>query len=118
MITCARHPDGYLELAVSGHITREEIDRVWARLKPDMPAGARVRLLETIGDLDGIDISAMIEDLKLGLPMLDRIERAAIVADQKWIGSLSRIADHFVSAEVRTFELADLASARAWLASP
>jgi hypothetical protein len=80
-----------------------------------MPATGKVRVLEVIHDFEGIDLDAMLEDLRVGLPMADRVSHIAIVTDRKWITALTRLAGVFMSAETRTYTVDRIAEARAWL---
>lgn len=116
MIDYQRSGDGIYEVSVGGRLTRAEIDAVWARMKADMPASGKVKVLEIIRDFDGIDFDAMLEDLRVGLPMADRVSHIAVVTDEKWITALTRLAGVLMSAETRTYTMARLAEARAWLA--
>jgi hypothetical protein len=115
MIDYQRSGNGIYEVSVSGRLTRPEIDLVWGRMKADMPASGKVKVLEVIHDFDGIDFDAMLEDLRVGLPMADRVSHIAIVTDRKWITALTRLAGVLMSAETRTYTLDQIAEARAWL---
>lgn len=109
--------DGIMEIRASGKITRDDIDAIWAQMTADFPAAGKVRLLEVVGDLRGMEPAALFEDLKLGLPMLDRFERVAVVTHSALIEAASRIGNVFLSADVRTFEPDAIDAARAWLKS-
>lgn len=115
MIDYRMTEDGIMEVRVAGRITKDEIDAVWRKIHADMPAGGRTRILEVIETLDGIEPAAFWEDLKLGLPMLNRVERAAVVSDRGWINVLTKASGLFVSADVRTFAPTEIEQARAWL---
>lgn len=115
MIDYQRSTGGIYEVSVSGRLTRGEIDAVWARMKADMPASGKIKVLEIIHDFDGMDFDAMLEDLRVGLPMADRVSHIAIVTDRKWITALTRLAGVLMSAETRTYTLEQIAEARAWL---
>jgi len=117
MINYAIGAAGIIELEVSGEITRDEILAVWARIDADLPATGKIKLIEIIGPIEGIELAAMWEDFKHGLPMMARISHAAIVADQRWITAISNVAGAFTSAEIRTFGRDDVAAARAWIAA-
>jgi hypothetical protein len=115
MIDYRRDANGVFEINVSGRLTKEQIDTVWIRMKADMPAVGKVKVLEVIHDFAGIDFDAMLEDLRVGLPMADRLSHIAIVTDRKWITALTRLAGVLMSAETRTYALDQLPEARAWL---
>lgn len=109
-------PAGFIEISVAGKITRDEITRAFDRLAAEAAGGRKLKVLERIGDLDGIEPAALWEDIKRGVPMIDKVSHAAVVTDQKWITALTAFSAHFVSAEVRTFGTAQLDEAQRWLA--
>lgn len=115
MIDYRKTEAGIIELRVDGRITKADIDAVFDRLKADMPAAGKLRVLEIVTALDGVSPSALWEDMRRGLPMLDNVEKAAVVTDHGWIEALSHIAAAFTSAEVRTFGPDEIDAARTWL---
>ena len=118
MINYKSDPDGGLiEIAVDGPITRADIETVFAQFKTDVARCGRVKVLETIGHIGGIEPSALWRDLELGLPLMKTVSHAAVVTDQKWLGVLTDLTRPFISAQVRHFTPDHAAEARAWLES-
>lgn len=106
-----------LEVTVGGRITREEMELLWDRLEADLPKEGKLKTLEIIDPLDGIDPIAFWEDLKHALPMMHRFSHAAVVADQHWIAAITNFTAMFIPAQVRTFPRDQVEAARAWLAA-
>jgi SpoIIAA-like len=89
-------------------------------------AGAVDPYLEQHGDLKGLMIeapsfpgwenfAAFISHVRFVRDHHRRIRRSAVVSDSTLLAGAPKIASHFVSAEVRTFDAADRASALAWI---
>jgi hypothetical protein len=115
MIDYRRSENGIFEISVGGRLTKAQIDAVWTRMKADMPADGKVKVLEVIRDFEGMDFDALWEDLRLGLPMAGHVSHVAIVTDRKWIAALTRLSGIFIAGETRTYPMERLAEARAWL---
>ena len=61
--------------------------------------------------------AALVSHLRFVRDNHRRIRRIAVVSDTKLLALAPKLASHFVSAEVRTFDVADRAAALAWLES-
>src|SRR5262245_38596579 len=84
--------------------------------------------IEQHGDLKGLlvdapsfpgwdDFAALVSHVRFVRDHHRRIRRIAVVSDSTFLTVAPKIASHFVSAEVRTFDAADRAAALAWLES-
>jgi len=89
-------------------------------------AGAVDPYLEQHGTLRGLmieapafpgweDFAALLSHLRFVRDHHRRIRRIAVVSDSTLLAVAPKIANHFVSAEVRTFGAADRAAALAWI---
>ena len=116
MIDYAMTGPDTIEVTVGGHITKQEIDAFWARLEVDLPKEGKLKVLEMIDSLQGMEPMAFWEHLHRGFPKIHRFSHAAVVADQNWIAALANFAGMFMAAQVKTFPRDQVAAARAWLA--
>lgn len=108
-----------VEIEVSGKVTRADVEAVFAEIDAAVAAGHdRLKILEDIHDLEGVEPAAMWRDLQLGLPMMKRVSHAAVVTDARWLRALSEVTGPFTPAQVKTFPRDEIAAARAWLAAP
>jgi len=84
--------------------------------------------IEQHGDLKGLlldapafpgwdDFAALVSHFRFVRDHHRRIRRIAVVSDSAFLSVAPKIATHFVSAEIRTFDAADRAAALAWLES-
>jgi hypothetical protein len=82
--------------------------------------------IEQHGELKGLMIeapsfpgwenfAALVSHLRFVRDHHRRIQRIAVVSDSALLAALPKIAGHFVSAQVRTFDSADRAAALAWI---
>ena len=77
----------------------------------------RIRLLYVVGnDFTGYSGGAMWQDTKLGFEHLRAWEKIAIVTDTGWVRDGVKAFGWMVPGEVRTFPIADQATATAWVA--
>ena len=105
-----------LEVTVGGHITKGEIEKLWARLDAELPREGKLKVLEIIDQLHGIEPMAFFEHLHRAFPKIHRFSRAAIAADQNWVAAVANFAGMFTTAQVKTFPRDQVEAARAWLA--
>jgi len=81
--------------------------------------------IEQHGDLKGLlitapgfpgwdDFAALLSHLRFVRDHHRRIRRIAVVSDSTFLSVAPKIARHFVSAEIRTFDAADRTAALAW----
>lgn len=89
-------------------------------------AGAVDPHIEQHGELNGLlieapsfpgwaDFAALVSHLRFVRDHHRLIRRIAVVSDSTLLAVAPKIASHFVSAQVRTFDAADRAAALAWL---
>lgn len=105
-----------VELTVEGRITDADLRANIERLRDDLERNGKTRILEVIQHFTGMEPQALWTDLKLGLPLVHKVSRVAVVADQAWIRTVSHLGRFFTSAELKIFEPAELDQARTWIA--
>ncbi len=105
-----------IEIEVDGKVTDDELHDAMARFEAAIETHGRIRILEIISAFPSMESAgAWWEDARFSLKHLKEFERAAVVADQKWIQLWTRIVRPFVRTEVRTFHSDQVDEARAWL---
>lgn len=111
----------YIEIRVSGQVTKEDFLETLEKIKPRMMHWKNIRILEIVENLDGIDGEALLQDIRFAMKnigLLKHFEKAAVVADEKWLRALTRAADPLMRAEVRAYTPEQVEEARAWLLAP
>jgi hypothetical protein len=117
MILYRTEPDSpVVELTVAGRVTDADLKSNIVRLTEDLERNGKTRILEVIQNLTGMEPQALWTDVKLGLPLVNKVNRVAVVADQAWIRAVSHMGHFFTSADLRIFEPAQLDEARRWIA--
>ena len=112
-------PDHVLGADASGTVTASDYETV---LVPAVEAHRRthdtIRALMVLGpEFTGFDAGAMWDDAKLGLRDGKAFERLAVVTDHDHVRGLVNTFKFMIPGEVRTFELAQLDDAKAWVAA-
>lgn len=115
MIGYSKVAPDFFEFSARGSITKADIEDVWSRFEPDIPADGRIRILEIIEPVEGMAPSAIWEDFRRGWPFIDRVSRAAIVTDERWVSAFVNVAKIFMPGEMKVFPMADIDAARRWL---
>jgi hypothetical protein len=104
-----------VELTVSGRITREDFDAVIAPMQAFIDAHGSIRLVEVVESMGGFDPSVIWEGIQFDIRNIRHISHVAIVSDIGWISPLSKAAGALMSTKLRTFAMAELGEARAWV---
>ncbi|MBI6629652.1 SpoIIAA family protein [Pontibaca salina] len=107
-----------VELEVHGKITKADYDEVIPKVQAFIDQHGTIRLLEVVEDFSGFEISVLWPGIKFDIQNLKHISHVAVVSDTGWIGALAKAAGSFMSTKLRTFDLSELAEARAWIRKP
>jgi hypothetical protein len=118
MIRCSTQPGSpVVEITVEGTVTNRELEETIKGLQAGFEQDGKTRVIEIIQHFTGIELSAIWTDIRLGVPLAQKVERVAVVADQTWIRRLTELGHLFTKAELKVFTPAELAQARAWIAA-
>jgi SpoIIAA-like len=114
-------PVGTVGFRAAGEIEREDYDEVLApELQRALDAGGGLRTLYVIEDLDEIEPGALWADAKLsfnlGIRHHEAWVRSAIVTDIEWMARATKLFAWMIPGEARVFPLAELDTAKAWVA--
>ena len=107
-----------VEIEISDRVSAEEFDATAKKLEAFIARHGRVRVLEIIYGLEGMDAKALWHDLKFSLRHVNDFSRCAIVSDAKFLSLWSTIAEPFIDCEVAYFPPDELEAARDWLFWP
>jgi SpoIIAA-like len=110
-------PDNVLAVNCTGHITRNDYDRVLVpALEAKLKKHDKLRLYYRAGpDFSGIDPGAVLEDTWIGFAHLTRWERMVLVTDIEWIRYAIRAFAFLMPCPVKFFSAAQEAEAKAWI---
>ena len=104
-----------LEVRVSGKLVHEDYQHFVPEFERLIKQHGKLRLLFEMVDFHGWEPGAAWDDLKLGVKHYADLERIAMVGDKQWEKAMSLFCKPFTTAEVRYFDIARAAEARAWI---
>lgn len=104
-----------MEVQASGKLTHEDYQRLAPEFDRLVKQHGKIRVLFEMSDFHGWQGAALWDDIKFDLKHFSHIERLAMVGDKKWEKGMSVFCKPFTTANVKYFDRADIAEARAWL---
>jgi hypothetical protein len=118
MIQYATQPGSpVLEITVEGTVTNKDLEAAINGLHARFDREGKTRIIEIIQHFTGMEFAALWTDVRLGVPLAQKVERVAVIADQTWIRQLAALGHLFTRAELKVFALDELPQARAWIAA-
>jgi len=118
MIRYSTEPNSpVVEITVEGAVTNKDLEETINALHSWFDQDGKTQVIEIIRHFTGMELAALWTDIRLGVPLAQKIRRVAVVADQAWIRQLAELGHLFTKAELKVFALEDLAGARAWIAA-
>ena len=112
-------PTGAIGFEAYGDVDDDDFEEVVAPvLRREIAAGRKVRLLYLLGpQLDDFDADMAKEEMKFAARHTTAYERVAIVSDESWLRPALRMMSILVPGRLRGFPVAQLQSAKAWVAA-
>jgi len=104
-----------VEISVEGNITNKDLEEAINELHSRFDHDGKTRVIEIIRNFTGMELAALWTDIRLGIPLAQKINRVAVVADQTWIRQVAELGHLFTKAKLKVFSLDELAQARAWI---
>jgi hypothetical protein len=104
-----------LVIHVNGKLIKADYEHFVPEFDRLIQQHGKLRLLFDMTDFHGWEVSAMWEDLKLGIRHFADIEKLAMVGDTKWEQGMATFCKPFTTAKIRYFDRTDTAEARQWL---
>lgn len=105
----------YLSLRVSGRLTHHDYEVIVPMLESAIE-GIRhpeIKALVDASELEGWELRAAWDDLKLGLKHGREFRKIALVGNRKWQEFASKVGSWFIGGEVRSFD--NVEQALQWL---
>ncbi len=102
-------------LRLSG--TLDDGDNEWLipRLKATVDMFGYTNILIEINDFHGSKLKTVWDDIKLGLKYKDKVNRVAIVGDNKWEKVATKVSNTIMRPNIEYFEKTDIEFAWRWL---
>jgi hypothetical protein len=104
-----------LSIKATGTVTKSDYDQLQPLIQNLVQAQGNIHLLLDMTEFEGENIDALKKDLTLGQDLSGKVEKMAIVGDQKWEKWMTQLMDSFSAKGAEFFKSADIDYAWAWL---
>ena len=104
-----------LEVQVSGKLAHEDYRHFVPKFEQLIKQHGKLRVLFDMTDFHGWEAGALWDEIKVDVKHLSDIERLAIVGTKEWEKQMSLFCRPFTTAQIRYFDNAKAAEARAWI---
>lgn len=113
----AGFPDNVAAFACHGHVTKADYETVLIpEVTRKLDSHDKVRVYyEFAPDFDGFDAGAVWDDTKVGMSHFLRWDQIAVVTDVGWIERTMKLFGFLMPAQLKTFALAEVDTARDWI---
>jgi hypothetical protein len=110
-------PDNVLGVSAEGKITGTDYETVLIpAIEEKFKTNKKIRMVYHLGSsFTGFDLSAMLDDAKMGMKHLSAWDRIALVSDHEMINTFAKFFGHMLSCELRIFRNAELEEAKKWI---
>jgi len=107
----------YMTFTIVGKLTHEDYEAVIPMIDSALEGvkEPKIKMLVDVTQLEGWELRAAWDDVKIGLKHGNQFERIAMIGNKQWQEWAVKVAGWFTSADVAYFE--DEAEAVAWLQS-
>jgi hypothetical protein len=110
-------PDHVIGIRATGEVDKDDYERVLIpRMEELVKRQGEINyLLVMETNVQNFSVAAWFEDFKLALKNFTKLNKVAIVTDQKGVEWLTDISRHFIPGESRGYKLSELEEAIAWV---
>jgi hypothetical protein len=105
-----------LEVQASGKLAADDYQRFVPEFERLVQQHGKISVLFVMNDFHGWEAGALWQDIKFDLKHFSDIERLAMVGDKQWEKGMAMFCKPFTKAQIRYFDHAQVAAARAWVA--
>jgi SpoIIAA-like len=107
-------PDNVLGVTAEGKITGTDYETVLIpAVEEKLKTNKKMRMVYHLGSaFTGFDLSAMLDDAKIGLKHLSAWDKIALVSDHELINTFAKFFGYMMSCELRIFKNAELEEAK------
>jgi hypothetical protein len=109
--------DDVVAVRAEGQVTMQDYDKVLIpAVEKALTRHDKLKFYYEFGSgFTGMDLGAMVEDMRVGLGHLGQWARIAVVTDVDWIKGAADLFKFLLPSQTRTFALAQAADAKAWV---
>lgn len=104
-----------IELVLSDKLTKSELLQITHQLESLSTMYNGINVLIDAGNLSAYDITTGMDELNMLRHNLNRIERIAIVSDDKFYQFITKILGKLTDTEIRSFPVKEVENGRKWI---
>lgn len=104
-----------LAIIVDGKVTKSDIKDSERKMEALLQNHKGLNIYIEILQLEGYEVDAFFEDLKLSLKNFENFDKIALVSEQSWIEKFADIISNLGSLEIKVFEINEIKEARDWI---
>ncbi|HZL08589.1 MAG TPA: STAS/SEC14 domain-containing protein [Prolixibacteraceae bacterium] len=110
-------PGNVLGVSAEGKITGTDYETVLIpAVEEKLRTNKKIRMIYQLGnDFSGFELSAMLDDAKMGMKHLSAWDRIALVSDHEMINTFAKFFGYMLTCELRIFKNVELEEARRWV---
>ena len=110
-------PANVLGVSAEGKITGEDYENLLIPfLEEKLKTNKKIRMIYQLGsDFSGFEMSAILDDAKMGLKHISAWDRIALVSDHETINSFAKFFGYLMTCELRIFKNDELEEAKKWV---
>lgn len=110
-------PDNVLGFTAEGKITGTDYETVLIPVvEKSLKENKKIRMIYHLGNsFTGFDMSAMLDDAKMGMKHLSAWDKIALVSDHEMINTFAKFFGYMMSCELRIFKNVELEEAKKWI---
>jgi len=110
-------PANVLGISAEGKITGSDYETVLIpAIEEKLKTQKKIRMLYELGsNFTGFEMSAMLDDAKMGMKHLSAWDKIALVSDHQMINTFAKFFGHLMSCELRIFKNDEFETAKKWV---
>jgi hypothetical protein len=114
MVQVERDQGNFVAVKLSGKLQDSDYKEFVPIIEAATQKG-KLHLLVEFSDFHGWDAQALWDDMQLERGIATKIERLAMIGDQRWEALLAKFCRPFTTAEIQYFDARDAKDAWAWV---
>jgi hypothetical protein len=104
-----------IAIRVQGYMNSQDIKTLLPYLKHRIEQHGRIRILVELRNVNGIEMLAILRTLPFSFKYSKRVEKKAVVTDERWVYTWANLLSPLSKTQVRCFPNKDMEKAWDWV---
>ncbi|URM33379.1 STAS/SEC14 domain-containing protein [Cytobacillus firmus] len=104
-----------IALAFNGNATKEDAEKLDQYVRENYKDDQKFNILAIMTDVDGTTFQGATEGMEFDIKRWKQFNKFAVVSDQDWIGTVSKVTNYLPGITVEYFEGHQLEEAWSWI---